>query len=121
MDISAISFHRVMKIAKKRDIMNEWGSILGLSFIAAQLAIPGYNDMSDAKALLESIARTFGYYYGKDKKVRVNTISQSPTKTTAGSGIDGFGELYGFADKNSPLGNAPALDCANYCIISVHV
>jgi enoyl-[acyl-carrier protein] reductase I len=116
MDISAISFHRVMKIAKKRDVMNEWGSILGLSFIAAQMAIPGYNDMSDAKALLESIARTFGYYYGRDKKVRVNTISQSPTKTTAGGGIKGFGELYGFADKNSPLGNAPALDCANYCI-----
>ncbi|PCI97368.1 MAG: enoyl-ACP reductase [Flavobacteriales bacterium] len=117
MDISAISFHRVMKIAKQKDIMNEWGSILALSFIAAQLAIPGYNDMSDAKALLESIARTFGYYYGKDKKVRVNTISQSPTKTTAGGGIKGFGELFGFAQKNSPLGNAPALDCANYCVV----
>lgn len=117
LDISAISFHRVMKLAKQRDIMNEWGSILALSFIAAQLAIPGYNDMSDAKALLESIARTFGYYYGRDKKIRVNTISQSPTKTTAGSGIKGFGSLFGFAEKNSPLGNAPALDCANYCIV----
>ena len=117
MDISAISFHRVMKIAKEKDIMNEWGSILALSFIAAQLAIPGYNDMSDAKALLESIARTFGYYYGIDKKVRVNTISQSPTKTTAGGGIKGFDSLFGYAQKNSPLGNAPASDCANYCVM----
>lgn len=116
MDISAISFHRVMKIAKKRDIMNEWGSILALSYIAGQLAFPGYNDMADAKAQLESIARNFGYYYGVDKKVRVNTISQSPTKTTAGGGIKGFDSLYGFADLKSPLGNAPALDCANYCI-----
>ncbi|MBL4593050.1 MAG: SDR family oxidoreductase [Flavobacteriales bacterium] len=117
MDISAISFHRVMKIAKEKDIMNEWGSILALSFIAAQLAIPGYNDMSDAKALLESIARTFGYYYGRDKKVRINTISQSPTKTTAGGGIKGFSSLFEYAEKNSPLGNAPAVDCANYCVM----
>jgi enoyl-[acyl-carrier protein] reductase I len=116
MDVSAISFHKVIKVAKQKDIMNEWGSILALSFIAAQLAIPGYNDMSDAKSLLESIARTFGYYYGLDKKVRINTISQSPTKTTAGGGISGFSSLYNFADLNSPLGNAPALDCANYCI-----
>ncbi len=116
MDISAISFHRVMKIAKRRDIVNEWGSILALSYIAGQLAFPGYNDMADAKAQLESIARNFGYYYGMDKKVRVNTISQSPTKTTAGGGIKGFDSLYGFADAKSPLGNAPALDCANYCI-----
>jgi len=116
MDISAISFHRVMKIAKQKDIMNEWGSILALSYIAGQLAFPGYNDMADAKAQLEAIARNFGYYYGVDKKVRVNTISQSPTKTTAGSGIKGFNSLYGFADLQSPLGNAPALDCANYCV-----
>lgn len=116
MDISAISFHKVMKVAKQKDIMNEWGSILALSFIAAQRSIPGYNDMSDAKSLLESIGRTFGYYYGIDKKVRVNTISQSPTKTTAGGGIKGFDSLYDYADYNSPLGNAPALDCANYCI-----
>lgn len=117
MDISAISFHKVLKVAKQKDIMNEWGSILALSFIAAQRSIPGYNDMSDAKSLLESIGRTFGYYYGVDKKVRVNTISQSPTKTTAGSGIKGFDSLYDYADYNSPLGNAPALDCANYCIV----
>ena len=116
MDISAISFHKVMRVAKEKDIMNEWGSILALSFIAAQMAIPGYNDMSDAKSLLESIARTFGYYYGIDKKVRVNTISQSPTKTTAGGGIDGFSSLFNFADANSVLGNAPASACADYCI-----
>jgi len=115
-DVSAISFHKVMKVAKEMDMMKEWSSIVALSFIAAQRAIPGYNDMSDAKSLLESIARTFGYYYGLDKKVRVNTISQSPTKTTAGSGIAGFSSLYNFADLNSPLGNAPAEDCANYCI-----
>ena len=116
LDISAISFHRIMKIAKRKDIMNELGSILGLSFIAAQMAIPGYNDMSDAKSVLESIARTFGYYYGTEKKVRINTISQSPTKTTAGGGISGFNSLYNFAEANSALGNAPAEDCANYCI-----
>lgn len=116
MDISAISFHRVMKIAKQKDIMNEWGSILALSYAAAQFSFPGYNDMADAKALLENIARNFGYYYGVDKKVRVNTISQSPTKTTAGGGIKGFDSLYGFSDLKSPLGNAPAIDCANYCI-----
>jgi len=116
MDVSAISFHKVIKVAKQKDIMNEWGSILALSFIAAQLAIPGYNDMSDAKSLLESIARTFGYYYGLDKKVRINTISQSPTKTTAGGGIKGFNSLYNFADANSVLGNAPADACADYCI-----
>ncbi len=116
LDISAISFHKVMKIAKEKDIMNEWGSIVALSYIAAQLAIPGYNDMSDAKSLLESIARTFGYYYGLDKKVRVNTISQSPTKTTAGNGIKGFDSLYNFSNDNSPLGNAPSDACADYCI-----
>lgn len=117
MDISSISFHRVMKIAKQKDIMNEWGSILALSYIAAQFAFPGYNDMSDAKALLESIGRNFGYYYGVDKKVRVNTISQSPTRTTAGGGIKGFNALYDFAELKSPLGNAPASDCANYCVV----
>ena len=116
MDISAISFHKVMKVAKQKDIMNEWGSILALSFIAAQLSIPGYNDMSDAKSLLESIARTFGYYYGVDKKVRINTISQSPTWTTAGSGVKGFQEFFDYADKMSPLGNAPAEACADYCV-----
>ena len=116
LDISAVSFHKLVQTLMKKDAMNEWGSILALTYIAAQRAFPGYGDMADAKATLESMARSFGYYYGSQKKVRVNTISQSPTMTTAGSGIKGFDSFYGFADKMSPLGNAPADDCANYCI-----
>lgn len=116
MDISAISFHKVMKVAMQKDIMNEWGSILALSYIAAQRVFPNYNDMSNAKALLESIARNFGYHYGMDKKVRVNTISQSPTATTAGSGVKGFDAFINYAEDMSPLGNASALACADYCI-----
>lgn len=115
-DISALSFHKMMHVAEKLDAMNEWGSVVGLSYIAAQKTFPFYTDMADAKAVLESIARGFGYRYGKAKKVRVNTVSQSPTKTTAGSGIDGFSAFADFADKMSPLGNASAADCANYCV-----
>jgi len=115
MDISALSLHRVCQAAMKADAMNEWGSIVGLSYIAAQRSFPGYNDMADAKAMLESIARSFGYHYGFAKKVRVNTISQSPTVTTAGSGVSGFDVFYHYAEKMSPLGNASAEDCANYC------
>ena len=100
----------------KQDAMAEFGSIVALSYIAAQRVFPGYGDMADAKSLLESIARSWGYYYGQKNKVRVNTVSQSPTMTTAGSGIKGFGGFYGFAQEMSPLGNAPAEDCANYCI-----
>lgn len=116
MDISAISFHKVMKVAMQKDVMNDWGSILALSYIAAQRVFPNYNDMSNAKALLESIARNFGYHYGIDKKVRVNTISQSPTATTAGSGVKGFDAFINYAEDMSPLGNASALACADYCI-----
>lgn len=116
MDISAISFHKVMKVAMQKDVMNDWGSILALSYIAAQRVFPNYNDMSNAKALLESIARNFGYHYGMDKKVRVNTISQSPTATTAGSGVKGFDAFINYAEDMSPLGNASALACADYCI-----
>ncbi|WKV11329.1 SDR family oxidoreductase [Marivirga harenae] len=116
-DISAVSFHKMMQTADKMDIMNEWGSILGLSYIAAQRTYPFYNDMADAKALLESIARSYGYRFGKTKKVRVNTISQSPTPTTAGSGISGFSSFYNFAEKMSPLGNATAEECADYIIM----
>lgn len=116
MDVSAISFHKIMKIAMEKDIMNEWGSILALSYIAAQRVFPGYNDMANAKALLESIARSFGYYYGRKKKVRVNTISQSPTATTAGSGVTGFSSFIDYAEDISPLGNASAMACADYCI-----
>lgn len=115
-DISALSFHKMMAVAEKQDAINEWGSVVGLSYIAAQRTFPFYTDMADAKAILESIARGFGYRLGKSKKIRVNTISQSPTKTTAGSGIAGFDSFFDFADKMSPLGNASAESCADYCI-----
>ena len=116
MDISAISFHKVLQTAYQNEAMNDWGSILGLSYIAAQRTFPVYGDMADAKALLESIARSFGYYFGKKNKVRVNTISQSPTITSAGSGIEGFNGFFDYAEKISPLGNADAESCADYCI-----
>lgn len=115
LDISALSLHRVLQSAMKADAINEWGSVLGLSYIAAQRTFPGYNDMADAKALLESIARSFGYHYGFAKNVRVNTVSQSPTPTTAGSGVSGFDVFFHYAQKMSPLGNASAEDCANFC------
>lgn len=116
LDISAISFHKLIQTGMKMDALNEWGSIVGLSYVAAQRTFYGYNDMADAKALLESIARSFGYIYGRDKKVRINTISQSPTITTAGSGVKGFDGLVDFSERMSPLGNATAQDCADYCI-----
>lgn len=116
-DVSAVSFHKVMAVAKKLDAINEWGSVIALSYVAAQRTFPGYNDMADNKSYLESIARSFGYYYGKDKKVRVNTISQSPTPTTAGSGVKGFDGFLNFAEKISPLGNATAEECADYTIM----
>lgn len=117
LDISAISFHRLLKMAWKMDAISEWGSVLALSYIAAQRAFPDYNEMADTKALLESIARSFGYHFGKTKKVRINTISQSPTRTTAGSGVKGFDKFITYAEKMSPLGNASAEDCANYCVV----
>lgn len=115
-DVSAMSFHKVMQTLYKADAMNEWGSIVALSYMAAQRVFPDYNDMADNKAYLESVARSFGYFFGKDKKVRVNTISQSPTPTTAGQGVKGFDGFIAYADKMSPLGNATALDCANYTV-----
>jgi enoyl-[acyl-carrier protein] reductase I len=116
LDISALSFHKTMQVAYKQDAMNDWGSILGLSYIAAQEAYPFYSDMADAKAALESIARSFGYHFGIKNKVRVNTISQSPTVTSAGSGIAGFDKFFDFANEMSPLGNADAESCADYCL-----
>ena len=116
LDVSAISFHKTLQAAWELDALNDYASVLGLSYIAAQRVFHSYNDMADNKAVLESIARSFGYHYGKRKKVRVNTISQSPTITTAGSGVKGFDGFYKFADDLSPLGNASADDCANYCI-----
>jgi enoyl-[acyl-carrier protein] reductase I len=115
-DVSAMSFHKVMQTAYKKDAVNDWGSILGLTYIAAQRVFPDYNDMADNKSFLESVARSFGYHYGKKANVRVNTISQSPTMTTAGSGVKGFNEFINYSEQMSPLGNASALDCANYCI-----
>ncbi|MFY8109036.1 MAG: enoyl-ACP reductase FabI [Bacteroidia bacterium] len=117
LDISAMSFHRLMQTVYKMDAINEWGSIVALTYIGAQKVFPDYSEMGDAKSLLESFARGFGYRLGKEKSVRVNTISQSPTKTTAGSGVKGFGDFYDYAEALSPLGNASAEDCANYTVL----
>jgi enoyl-[acyl-carrier protein] reductase I len=116
-DISAISFHKMMQVLWQQDAMNNWGSILALSYMAAQRVFPDYNEMAESKALLESFARSFGYHFGMRNKVRVNTISQSPTITTAGSGVKGFQEFFDYADKMSPLGNASAEACADYCVV----
>ncbi len=116
LDVSAVSFHKVMQELYQRDMMNEWGSIVALTYIAAQRTFPKYNDMADAKTLLESFARSFGYHFGKKSKVRVNTISQSPTPTTAGTGVAGFDKMLEYGEKVSPLGNATADECAEYCI-----
>ncbi len=116
LDVSAVSFHRVLQAAYQHDAINEWGSVVALSYVAAQRTLYRYNDMADAKALLESIARSFGYIYGREKKVRVNTVSQSPTKTTAGSGVKGIDGLMDFTERMSPLGNASAQECADYCV-----
>ena len=117
LDISAISFHKMLQVAKKQDAIAEYGSVVALTYVASQRTFFGYNDMADAKSMLESIARSFGYIYGREKHVRVNTISQSPTPTTAGKGIKDMDNLMDFANKMSPLGNATAEDCANYCVM----
>ena len=116
LDISAMSLHRVLRTAWDMDAINEWGSVVALSYIAAQRVFPDYNEMADAKALLESVTRSFGYHYAVKKHVRVNTVSQSPTRTTAGSGVKGFDGFIRYAEKMSPLGNATAEDCANFCV-----
>jgi enoyl-[acyl-carrier protein] reductase I len=116
LDISALSLHKVLQSCMKLDALKEWSSVVALTYIAAQRTFPGYNDMAEAKALMESITRSFGYHYGFAKKVRVNTISQSPTVTTAGSGVSGFDAFFTYADKMSPLGNATAEQCADYCL-----
>ena len=105
-----------MSVAWKLDAINDWGSVVALTYIAAQRVYPFYTDMAEAKAMLESVTRSFGYHYGKKNKVRINTISQSPTMTTAGSGIEGFETFFGFANELSPLGNASADACADYCV-----
>ena len=116
LDISALSFHKILQTCRNYDAINEWGSVIALSYIAAQRTLDRYNDMADAKAILESIARSFGYIYGREKYIRINTVSQSPTRTTAGSRIDGFDSLLDFTERMSPLGNATASECADYCI-----
>ena len=116
LDISAMSLHRVLRTAWEMDALNEWGSVVALTYIASQRVFPDYNEMADAKALLESVSRSFGYHYGIRKKVRVNTVSQSPTKTTAGSGVKGFDGFMSYAEKMSPLGNATGDQCADYCV-----
>ena len=116
LDVSALSFHKILQVSRKMDALNDWGSVLALSYVAAQRTLYGYNDMADAKSLLESIARSFGYIYGREKKIRINTISQSPTPTTAGQGIMGLEGLMDFSNRMSPLGNATAEECADYCI-----
>lgn len=117
LNISAISFHKMLQTAKKLGAIADYGSVVALSYVAAQRTFFGYNDMADAKAMLESIARSFGYIYGREHNVRINTISQSPTMTTAGSGIKGMDRLYDFANRMSPLGNASADECADYCVV----
>ena len=116
-DVSALSFHKVMQSLYKADAMKEWGSIVALTYMAAQRVFPDYNDMADNKAYLESVARSFGYFFGKEKNVRVNTISQSPTPTTAGQGVKGFDGFINYAEKMSPLGNASAEECADYVLM----
>ena len=117
LDISALSFHKLLQTCYKLDAISEWGSVVALSYIAAQRTLYGYNDMADAKALLESISRSFGYIYGRERRIRVNTISQSPTMTTAGSGVKGIDGLMDFTERMSPLGNATAEECANFTIV----
>ncbi|MBI2967780.1 MAG: SDR family oxidoreductase [Bacteroidetes bacterium] len=116
LDISALSLHKLLQTAYRMDAINEWGSVVTLTYISAQRTMPGYGDMTEAKAMLESIVRNFGYYYGKAKRVRINSISQSPTKTTAGTGISGFDKIFEYAQRMAPLGNASADACADYCI-----
>jgi enoyl-[acyl-carrier protein] reductase I len=116
LDVSATSLHKMLASAWKKDAIKDWGSVVALTYIAAQRIFPDYNDMADAKSLLESIARSFGYHYGASKKVRINTISQSPTVTTAGSGVKGFDGFINYSESMSPLGNADALACADFCI-----
>jgi enoyl-[acyl-carrier protein] reductase I len=115
LDISAVSLHKVIRYADELDILNDGASILALSYIGAQRIFSKYSDMNDAKALLESIARNYGSRLA-DRGIRVNTVSQAPTKTSAGSGIDGFDGMYTFAEKMAPLGNPTADECADYCV-----
>ena len=116
MDISALSLHKILRVAMEQDALSEHGSVVALSYIGSERYCFGYNDMSDAKALLESIARQFGAIYGARRGVRVNIVSQSPTPTKAGSEWSDLDYWYRYTDKLSPLGNATADNCANVCV-----
>ncbi len=115
-DISAVSFHKIMKIAWDKKAINKWGSIVALTYIASKRNFPSYVDMSDYKSYLESIARNFGYFWGIKEKVRVNTVSLSPIYTKAAASISGFKDFLYLSNKLSPLGNASSQDCADYII-----
>lgn len=117
LDISAMSLHKVLATCKKLDALNEYASVIALSYIGSQRHFNTYSDMSQAKAMLESIVRSFGYHYGIHKKVRINSISQSPTMTTAGKGVGGFDSFYSYSQCMSPLGNASAEECAEFCML----
>jgi enoyl-[acyl-carrier protein] reductase I len=116
LDVSAVSFHKLLHTLFVKDALREWGSVVALTYLAAQRSVCGYSDMADAKALLESVARNFGERYGRHRNVRVNTVSQSPTATTAGMGVAGMRGMLAYADAMSPLGNASAEDCADYVV-----
>lgn len=116
LDISAMSLHRVLHFAtQENDLLNDGGSVVALSYIGAQRIFSKYSDMNDAKALLESIARNYGSRLA-GRGIRVNTVSQAPTKTSAGSGIRGFDSMFAFAEKLAPMGNPTADECADYCV-----
>ena len=115
LDISAISLHRIVSMGLQKEALADKSSIVTLSYIGAQRIFSAYSEMGDAKALLESIVRSFGYRLGK-KGIRINAISQGPTRTTAGSGISGFEAMYQFAERISPLGNPDAESCADYTV-----
>ncbi len=115
LDISAMSLHRVITAADEQEALADGGSIVALSYIGAQRTFSKYSEMGDAKALLESIVRSYGYRLA-DRRIRLNAISQSPTRTTAGKGIEGFDAMFEFGDRISPLGNADAESCADYTV-----
>ena len=115
LDISAVSLHRFVHHAMETEALADGGSIVALSYIGAQRVFSKYSEMGDAKALLESIVRSYGYRLGR-RGIRINSISQSPTKTVAGGGIKGFDAMFEFADRIAPLGNADAASCADYTV-----
>lgn len=117
LDISALSLHRLLQTAKKLDAIAEYGSVVSLTYLAAERFVHGYNDMAEAKAMLQSITRNFGAIYGQHKHVRINTISQSPTPTRAGNQVSGITPFFDYADALAPLGNANQQDCAELCVM----